>query len=121
MCPFGSSEPPPGRDALEGRVRRSLLSDRSLPSVLPLAVFLSRRLSRRALRPAGCEVLVAQGCPLPCDPPQVPHPLLSRASLTPPRTASGPSAAFWIHSLTPQGRDAVARRVRRFGFLHFEV
>jgi len=32
-------------------------------------------------------------------------------SLTPKRTASGPNAAFQIHSLTPQGRDAVARRV----------
>ncbi|NOT53096.1 MAG: hypothetical protein HOP18_00680 [Deltaproteobacteria bacterium] len=31
---------------------------------------------------------------------------------TPPRTASGPHAASQIHSLTPQGRDAVARLVR---------
>ena len=28
------------------------------------------------------------------------------------RTASGPPAAFHVHSLTPQGRDAGARNVR---------
>ena len=33
--------------------------------------------------------------------------------LTPPRTASGPTAAFHIYSFTPPDRDAVARRVRR--------
>jgi hypothetical protein len=48
-------QPPPGRDALQGRVRRSLLSERSLPSVLPLALFLPLRPSLPALSPAVCE------------------------------------------------------------------
>jgi len=34
--------------------------------------------------------------------------LLSSASLTPERTASGPTAALHVHSFTPPGRDAVA-------------
>src|SRR5262245_834267 len=38
-------------------------------------------------------------------------PIFDPRWLTPEHTASGPPAAFQIHSLTPQGRDAVARLV----------
>ena len=47
----------------------------------------------------------------------------SLGALTLTRTASRPPAAFRVHSFTPQGRDAVARRVRDRHpslLLHFE-
>jgi hypothetical protein len=44
--------------------------------------------------------------------PATPH----SSRLTPPRTASGPPAAFRFHSNKQRGRDAVARMVSWFSY-----
>jgi hypothetical protein len=106
--------PPPGRDAVERGVRRSVLSERSLPSVSLLALFRAHRPPLPTLSPEAWQVFWSRFVFL-CFAPLHTCPILFSLRGAPNAQAhrERPERVLSDSAAPQRGRDAVARLVSR--------